>query len=110
MMTLTKTMTLTSLAIILAIFTGVWLASTSPASSRTDSFAPSVSVETRLGAAELDLCQGQAWPHFSDGCAAWIAATNNTSGIDRTVSTMVSDVDHGFTIVSKAQPLEVAAR
>lgn len=114
MFTLTKTMTLTSLAIIVAIFSGAWLASTSPANSRIDTFQPagitSMSVENRLGAIELDICQGQAWPHFSEGCAAWIAATSGANGIDRTVSTVITDIDHGFTVAGKAQPVEVAAR
>lgn len=112
MHTLTKTMTLTSLAIIVAVFTGAWLASTSPASSRIDVVEPAAapSVESRLGAIELDLCQGQAWPHFSAGCASWIAATSRATGIQRTISTVVTDIDHGFTIAGKAQVMDLAAR
>ncbi|MEM6382303.1 MAG: hypothetical protein AAF739_06475 [Pseudomonadota bacterium] len=110
MMNLTKTMALTSLAIIAAVFSGFWLASTAPANTGNAPFEPTRSVESRLGAAELDLCQGQAWPHFTDGCARWIAATNNAEGFDRSISIAVTDVEHGFTVVQKAQPIDVASR
>jgi hypothetical protein len=110
MITLTKTVTMTSLALILAVLLGMWLATTSPANSSGESMAPSMAVETRLGAAELDLCAGQAWPHFSAGCAAWIAASSNHDGVDRSISGLVHDVDHGFTIAGKASLTEMAAR
>lgn len=110
MITLTRTLTMTSIAVLVAVLMGMWLATTSPANSSAEQAAPSTSVEVRLGAAELDLCSGQAWPHFTDGCAAWIAASSDNDGIDRTISISTHDADHGFTIVSKAQPLEVAAR
>lgn len=110
MMNLTKTMTMTSLALIVSVLAGLWLASTTPANSLSENAAPSMSVESRLGAAELALCDGQAWPHFSQGCTAWIAATSDQLGIDRSVSTAVHDYDHGFTIISKAAPVELAAR
>lgn len=110
MITLARTLTLTTVAVVFAVLLGLWLATTSPANSRTDSAAPSMSVETRLGAAELALCAGQAWPHFSAGCASWIRASSAQAGIDRTISTTITDTDHGFTIVGKATPLELAAR
>ncbi|MEM1283921.1 MAG: hypothetical protein AAGH43_00900 [Pseudomonadota bacterium] len=110
MITLARTLTLTTVAVVFAVLLGLWLATTSPANSSAENAAPSMNVETRLGAAELDLCAGQAWPHFSDGCASWIRASSDQSGIDRTISTMVTDADHGFTVVTKATPLEVASR
>jgi hypothetical protein len=110
MITLTKTLTMTSIAVLVAVLLGMWLATTSPANSSAEHAAPSMSVEVRLGAAELDLCSGQAWPHFSAGCSAWIAASSNIDGIDRTISMSVHDADHGFTVVAKAQQIELAAR
>lgn len=110
MMTITRTVTMTTAAVLLAVLMGVWLASTSPANSSSEAATASMSVETRLGIAELDLCTGQAWPHFSNGCAAWISASANSDGLDRTISLAHHDADHGFSVVSKAQTLDVAAR
>ncbi|GAB5511582.1 MAG: hypothetical protein Rhims3KO_29830 [Hyphomicrobiales bacterium] len=105
-----KTITLTSAALVIALFFGAWLANTSPANSTTDQATPSMSVDHRLANAEFDLCDGQAWPHFSDGCTAWIAATSERDGIDRSVSPVMHDAEHGFSIAGKAQPIEVATR
>lgn len=110
MITLTKTLTMTTLAVLVAALLGVWLATTSPANSTSEQAFPSSNVEVRLGAAELAICAGQAWPHFTEGCASWIAATSDTNAIDRTISMSIHDADHGFTVVSKAQPMELAAR
>ncbi|MEM1288039.1 MAG: hypothetical protein AAGH60_06775 [Pseudomonadota bacterium] len=110
MITLTKTMTLTSLAVIVAILAGMWMATTQPATSGTQSFEPTMSVETRLGAAGFDLCEGQTWPHFSNGCVSWISAGEGGQAVDRSVSIQITDPDHGFTVVSKAQPISVASR
>ena len=110
MTNLTKTFTLTTLLVLAAVLAGLGLASVTPAVSGGDMATPSMVVETRLGAAELDLCSGQAWPHFSAGCAAWIAASADRDGIDRSISFAVHDADHGFSIVGKAAPMEVAAR
>lgn len=110
MITMTKTLTMTSIAVLIAVLMGMWLATTSPANSSAEQATPSTSVDMRLGAAELDLCSGQAWPHFTDGCAVWIAASSNNTGIDRTISMTMHDSDHGFTVVTKAQPVEVAVR
>ncbi len=109
MFNMTKTLTMTTLAITVAVLMGLWFASTSPANSSAEQAAPSMSVDVRLGAAELDLCSGQAWPHFSEGCTAWIQASSDTDGIDRTISIASHDAEHGFSVVTKAQPLEVAS-
>ncbi len=110
MLTITRTLTMTTAAVLLAIFLGVWLASTSPANSSAGSAIASMSVETRIGIAELDLCSGQAWPSFSDGCAAWISASAQSDGLDRTISLAIHDADQGFSVVGKAQSIAVAAR
>lgn len=110
MITLTKTLTMTTVAVLIAILMGMWLATTSPANSEDERALPSMSVDVRLGAAELALCDGQAWPHFSNGCASWIAASSNSNGIDRTISMTVHDVDHGFSIATKVEPIELATR
>ncbi|MFK7792557.1 MAG: hypothetical protein AB8B88_07795 [Devosiaceae bacterium] len=110
MITITRTLTMTTLAVLIAVLMGVWLASTSPANSSGERLDASMSVETRLGIAELDLCTGQTWPHFSEGCATWISASSDTDGINRTISLAVHDADHGFSVVTKAQDIEVASR
>ena len=110
MITLTKTLTMTIVALFIAILVGMWLATASPASPEGEHIMPSMSVDVRLGAAELAICDGQTWPHFSDGCASWIAASSRSNGIDRTISMAMHDVDHGFSIVSKAEPMELATR
>jgi hypothetical protein len=110
MLTIARTLTMTTAAMLLAILLGVWLASTSPANSSAGSAAASMSVETRIGIAELDLCSGQAWPSFSHGCAAWISASAKSDGLDRTLSLAVHDADQGFTVAGKARAIVVAAR
>jgi hypothetical protein len=110
MIDMMKTLTITTAAVLAAVLMGIWLASTTPALSGAEENSASTSVNVRLSSAELDLCSGQAWPHFSQGCASWISASSDSHGIDRTISLAVHDVDHGFTVVSKAEPVEVAAR
>ena len=110
MKTLSKTLTMTTVAVLVAALIGVWLAMASPANSGAEQAIPSIDVDVRLGLAELDLCAGQTWPHFNEGCAAWIAATSDTVGIDRTISIAEHDVEHGFTVVGKAQPITLANR
>ena len=110
MITFAKTLTMTTLAVFVAILVGVWLASTSPAISSAQGPALPMSVDVRLGTAELAICDGQAWPHFTNGCAAWIAASSDSNGIDRTVSLTVHHADLGLSVAAKAQPLELAGR
>ncbi|MCB1508971.1 MAG: hypothetical protein KDI98_09590 [Hyphomicrobiaceae bacterium] len=109
---MTRTITLTVASSLLAVTLGVAAAALfafNDAGATDTVTAPTTPVIERLSATADPLCSGQAWPNYSEGCRAWIAAAAGAPVAVRSVSTVITDVDHQITIVGKADDTIILA-